>query len=128
MKGNRLAAALMIAGGLLLVFGKGVPEINFGNLFGQSLAGTTVVLVNEKTAATVDQTLAVRNSAEFVEANKLAGFMNVDRDDEWAKPIVEAGRQKKVEPPLVAYIELEDKKVSKVRKIVPWKTSLEDSK
>lgn len=128
MKGNGLAAALMIAGGLLLVFGKGLPEANFGNPFKQSLAGTTVVLVNEKTAATVDQTLAVRNSAEFVEANKLAGFMNVDRDDEWAKPIVEAGRQKNIEPPLVAYIELADKKVSKVRKIAPWKTSLEDSK
>lgn len=128
MKGNGLAAMLMIAGGLLLAFGKGLPEVNFGNPFSQSLAGTTVVLVNEKTAATVDQTLAIRNSAGFVELNKLAGFLNVDRDDEWAKPIVEAARAKKIEPPLVAYVELADKQVSKVRKIAPWKTSLEDSK
>lgn len=128
MKGNGLAAMLMIAGGLLLVFGKGLPEINFGNPFQQSLAGTTVVLVSEKTAATVDQTLAIRNAAGFVEANELAGFLNIDRDDERAKPIVEAARNKKIEPPLVAYVELADKKVAKVRKIAPWKTSLEDSK
>lgn len=128
MKGNKLAAILMIAGGLMLVFGKKVPEIDFGNLFNQSLAGTTVILVNEKTAATVDQTIAIRNSAKFVEDNKLAGFLNADKDDVWAKPLVEDAAKKKIDPPFVAYVELADRKVSRVRKIARWKTSLEDSK
>ena len=126
MDKNRLAPYLVIVGGLLMLFGNKLPSLE-GSL-SNKLAGSTVVLVNEKTAATVDQTIALRNASEFVEANKLAGYRNADRDDVWAKPIVEAGRAKKLEPPVVAYVDLQDGKVSKVRKVVAWKTSFEDSK
>jgi len=125
MDRNRLGPWLMIAGGLLLLSGYKLPQ-QWGSL-STSVAGSTVVLVNEKTAATVDQTIALRNASQFVEANKLTGFRNADRDDEWAKPIVEAGRAKKLEPPIVAYVDLKDGSVSKVRKVVPWKTSFEES-
>ncbi|NBW13450.1 MAG: hypothetical protein EBR82_36125 [Caulobacteraceae bacterium] len=125
MDRNRLGPWLMIAGGLLLLFGNKLPQ-DWGSL-STNVAGSTVVLVNEKTAATVDQTIALRAAKEFVDANKLAGYRNADRDDEWAKSIVEAGRVKKLEPPIVAYVDLKDGSVSKVRKVVPWKTSFEDS-
>lgn len=125
MDKNRLAPYLVIVGGLLLVFGNKLPS--FEGSFSNNLAGSTVVLVNEKTAATVDQTIALRNAGEFVEANKLAGYRNADRDDVWAKPIVEAARAKKLEPPIVAYIDLKDDEISKVRKVVAWKSSFEDS-
>jgi hypothetical protein len=125
MDRNRVGPWLMIAGGLLLLFGNKLPQ-RWGS-FATNVAGSTVVLVNEKTAATVDQTIALRSANEFVEANKLKGYRNADRDDEWAKPIVEAGRAKKLEPPVVGYVDLKDGNVSKVRKVVPWKSSFEES-
>jgi hypothetical protein len=125
---SKLAAILMIAGGLLIATGGKVPEFRFGNPFAVSIAGTTAVLVYEKTQATVDQTIAIRKASDFVAANKLVGFISADQDDPWAKPIVEDAAKKNIKPPLVAYIQIADKRVSKVVKIAPWKDSLENSK
>ena len=124
MNENRLGPWLMIAGGLFLLFGDKLP-LGWGSF--ANIAGSTVVLVSEKTTATVDQTIAIRNANQFVEANKLIGFRDVDKDDEWAKPILEAAKAKNIEPPLVAYVDPPEGKITKVRKVVAWKSSFEES-
>lgn len=127
---RKLAAPLLIAGGLLLVLGPKLP-LDFKGIWGfkqtSSVEGATLVLVNEKTLATVQQTLAVRSAADFVAANKLAGYINADKDDVWAKPLVDDAAAQKITPPLVGYVDIKDRAILKIRKIAPWKDKLEDS-
>ena len=125
---KKLAAPLLIVGGLLLVLGPKLPDYK-DRWFKQasSVEGATLVLVNEKTAATVQQTMTVRSAPDFVAANKLAGYINADKDDVWAKPLVEDAAKLKITPPLVGYVDIKDRAILKIRKIAPWKDKLEDS-
>lgn len=125
---KKLAAPLMIVGGLLLVLGPKLPLDTSGWFKrASSVEGSVMVLVNEKTAATAKQTLAVRNAPDFVTTHKLAGYINADKDDVWTKPLVEDAAKLKIDPPLVGYVDIKDRVILKVRKIAPWKDNLEDS-
>lgn len=124
MEGKKLAALLMLAGGLLLAFGGKLPD---WQLTSNSVQGSVMVLVNEKTKATVTETLGVRKASELVVKYKMAGYRNVDKDDPWAKPVLEEASKKNLTPPVVGFVSLEGTSISKVRKVAPWKENLEDS-
>lgn len=124
MEGKKLAALLMLAGGLLLAFGSKLPDWQFTS---GSVQGSIMVLVNEKTKATVTETLGVRNAPELVTKYKMTGYRNVDKDDPWAKMVLEEASKKNLTPPVVGFVSLEGTSISKVRKVAPWKEDLEDS-
>jgi hypothetical protein len=124
MDNRKLAALLMLAGGLLLAFGGKLP---FGQLTSNSVEGSIMVLVNEKTKATVTETLGVRKASELVTKYKMAGYRNVDKDDPWAKSVLEEASKKNLTPPVVGFVTLDGTAISKVRKVAPWKENLEDS-
>lgn len=124
MDNRKLAALLMLAGGLLLAFGS---KLDFGQLGGNSVEGSIMVLVNEKTKATVTETLGVRKASELVTKHKMTGYRNVDKDDPWVKPVLDEASKKNLTPPVVGFVTLDGTSISKVRKVAPWKENLEDS-
>ena len=85
------------------------------------------MFVHEKLAPPVDEVLLIREAPEFVKANKLAGFLDVDDDEPFAEPLLANAKDKK--PPFVAVTKV-DKAANKVDvlKVVPWPKSLEDLK
>lgn len=84
----------------------------------ESLEGKVVMLVYEQLEQSPEITLAMRSQEAFVDAQKLAQFLAVDDDDDFAVPVVEAAKKEGLEPPVlvVASKDGEDYKVHKIRK------------
>jgi hypothetical protein len=119
-----IPTALLLAAALVVGFGN---KIKLPGIVTVSVADTTMLMVHERLAPPIDEVLAVREAPAFVEANKLSGFLVVDKDEPFALPLLEkAGEQK---PPFIAFVKI-DKATKKldVVKLIPWPKKLEDVK
>lgn len=126
----------MVAGGILLASNRfDLPEFNWRDWFkaiptpivNTNIEGTTLLMIHEKTKPTVQEVLDVRAAAEFSTKNKLKGYLDVDKDDEWVKPTLVTIKDKPgVEPPVLLAVKIEDNKVKSVVKARKWTNSIED--
>lgn len=124
-------AILLLAAGLVFAFGNKLPEPNWDWWHSFSpvvkLEGSTLLLVHEKTKPTVDEVLAIRQAAQFVQDNKLAGYLDVDQDDPWITPLLSIVLEKhKIEPPFIAAAEVKDGAIGTIGRVRPWKSGLQD--
>ncbi len=124
---NKFIPVVALLGGLLLLFGSKLPEFDFGKLnpitVTESIEGSTLYLIHEKLSPTPERVLDVRRAPEFAKLNNLAGFVNMDEDEETLAPLLKEVKEKyNITPPmLVAQKGLEN--VVRVRK---WENGLED--
>jgi hypothetical protein len=135
-KPSSWASWLLIAGGLLLVFGKQIPDIDLPDInWGQiipivrvSLEDKTLLLVHEKTNAPVSETMLVRTAPQFVLDNKMARHLDVDEDDEWVTPVKLDAEKSGVTPPFAAIVRMDGSSITEISKIKKWPASLEELK
>lgn len=124
---KKFAPVIGLLGGLLLIFGNRLPEVDFGKLIPvvvtESIEGSTLYLIHEKLSPTPDRVLDIRRAPGFVKTHKLAGFVNMDEDEATLAPLLKEVQEKyKITPPmLVAQKGMEN--VVRVRK---WEKGLED--
>lgn len=138
-KTSSWASWLLIIGGALLVFGKQLPPINIPDIpdifqnwtvpFTQvSLEGKTLLFVHEKTNAPISETMMIREAPQFKLDNKMQGYLDVDKDDDWVTPIKLDAEKQGIAPPFIAIVEMNGSKIEKVSKISKWPASLSEIK
>lgn len=127
---NYIIAGLLLASSLLLGFHnqveQAVPYAISWVAPGATaqLEGTTLLMVHEKIAPPIAEILVVRAGPEIVAAKKLAGFLEVDKDDvPFVTPFTEYAATKKISVPYFAYVSTKHK--NKVVKVMPWPASVE---
>ena len=128
MRPYLLPASLLLAAGLVIGFGNKVelPSLSGWVTPAVKVEGTTLLMVHEKLAPPISEVLMVREAPGFVEANKLSGFLDVDKDDDYSKPFTDYAATKKISPPYFAFVDLKDK--NRVVKLVVWpKTDIKES-
>lgn len=91
----------------------------------ESLEGKVVMLVYEQLDQSPEVTLAMREQEAFIDAQKLAQFLAVDDDDEFALPVVEAAKKEGLDPPVLA-VASKDGDAYKVHKIRKFTQGLQD--
>lgn len=129
-----IPALLLLGAGLVFAFGDKLPSIDttewkspFSQVAKVDLAGTHLLLIHEKKYPSVDEVLAVRAASQFVADNKMTGFLDIDKDDPWIKPLLDQiGEKYKTLPPLLAAAEVKDGAVVSIKYVRPWKTGLGD--
>lgn len=124
---KKFAPVVALLGGLLLIFGSRLPEVDFGKLIpvavSESLEGSTLYLIHEKLSPTPEKVLDVRRAPEFVKTYKFAGFVNMDEDEETLANLLKEAQDKyKVSPPML----VAQKGAEKVIRIRKWEKGLED--
>lgn len=124
---NKFIPVVALLGGLLLLFGSKVPDINFGNLVPiqvtESVEGCTLYLIHEKLSPTPERVLDVRRAPEFVRLNGLAGFVNMDDDEESLVELLREAKEKyDVSPPML----VAQKGKERIIRIRKWENGLED--
>ena len=120
MRPYLLPASLLLAAGLVVGFGNKVDFSAITHLVAPAIKveGTTLLMVHEKLAPPINEVLMVREAPAFVEGNKLSGFLDVDKDDDFCAPFTELAAVKKIKPPYFAFVDLKDK--NRVAKLVVW--------
>jgi hypothetical protein len=138
MKTANVLIVAAFLGGLFLTFGPrlSLPEnISFDSigyiesLFRRKadLTDTRLLMVHEKVATPINEILAVREAGDFVKANKMSGFLDVDKDDEWAAPLIaDVKKTFKLDPPFLVAVRVEKSEIKQIVKAVAWKSGLED--
>lgn len=138
MKNGRFVVVAALLGGLFLTLGPrlSVPEKWSSDLSGYwqglfskkaSLEGTRLLAVHEKVSVPVSEVIAIRGAADFVAANKMTGFLDVDKDDEWATALIaDVKKTYKIDPPFLTAVKIEQSEIKRIVKVVPWKNGLED--
>lgn len=116
----------LVLGGILLIGAGQAPKVAVLAPQTSKLAGTTLFCITEKSTASVDETLAIRDAKAFCEANKLAGYLYLDDDDEAIKPIIIAAASKDIQSPFLAAGKIENGKVSRLERVRKWNTGLSD--
>ena len=122
---------------MIAAFGKPInfPDVipdNWGSIVvpdKPTLEGSTMVFVLEKQNPTMLEVMHIREAPGFVHDHKLAGFLVVDDDDDWAKPLL-AERDKVKGPtvhPFIAFCKIENGKIVKVLKFCGWGVTLEET-
>lgn len=115
--------------GALLFFSPTIAKQDWswlpGPIVAESLEGKVVMLVYEQLDQSPEVTLAMRGQDSFVSAQKLAQFLAVDDDDDFALPVVDAARTQGIEPPVLA-VATKDGDSYKVHKIRKFNQGLED--
>lgn len=92
----------------------------------KELEGATLLLVHEKMNPPIDQVLDVRRAGEFAAKYKMAGFLDVDEEDEFVgNALAEIKEKANLTPPLLVAVKPEGSgfKVHRFRK---WDKGLED--
>lgn len=130
---NKWGPFALIAISLTLVFGSRIPwdKVVPDNIVPvvvdtKEIEGATLLLIHEKLNAPIDETLEVRRASAFAAEHKLAGFLDVDEEDDFVGAALADIKAKLnlVPPVLVAVKPQGDSfKVIRVRK---WSKSLED--
>lgn len=130
-------ALLLIAAGLVIGFGNktDLPEWKFPDWFKwswvvpsqDSIEGTRLLLVYEKKSPSIEETMAIRSAKEFCETNKLAGYLAIDRDDDFAAPLLtELAEKHKLAPPVLVAAEMNGLTIKSIKRARAWKTGLQD--
>lgn len=130
---------LLIIGGVLLVFGKQLPPINIPDMpdifqgwtvpfVQESLEGKSLLFVHEKTNAPIKETMMIREAAQFVQDNKMARYLDIDKDDEWLTPLKLDAEKKGIAPPFVSVVTMDGSTISKINRIAKWPESLTELK
>lgn len=92
-----------------------------------SVEGAHLIVVRERTTGEVDHSIALRSVNEFVERNKMTGFLDIDDEDDYASQLIsEVKSVYKIDPPFLAAAIKEASEKYKVVKAVPFKESLEE--
>lgn len=134
-----LPAFLLVVGGLLAISGPYLPEFRkfrvpdfFRKVVpfqdpAKILEGNMLFMINEKTKSTADQVIAVREAQAFATEHKMAGYLNIDKDNEFVLPVIaEIWEKAKLEPPLLIVAQKLDSGKYKPIKYVQWKDSIRD--
>lgn len=136
-----LPAFLLVVGGLLAISGPYLPDIQIPDIQipdffrkvvpfqdpAKVLEGNMLFMINEKTKSTADQVIAVREAQAFATEHKMAGYLNIDKDNEFVLPVIaEIWEKAKLEPPLLIVAKKLDSGKYKPIKYVQWKDSIKD--
>jgi hypothetical protein len=131
-----LPAFLLVVGGLLAISGPYLPDTRIPDFFRKVvpyqdpvkiLEGNMLFMINEKTKSTADQVISMREAQTFVTEYKMAGYLNIDRDDEFVQPVIKAIKEKSnMEPPLLILAQKLDSGQYKPLKYAQWKDSIKD--
>lgn len=131
-----LPAFLLVVGGLLAISGPYLPDIRIPDFFRKVvpfqdpvkiLEGNMLFMINEKTKSTADQVIAVREAQAFATEHKMAGYLNIDQDNDFVQAVLSEIREKtKMEPPLLIVAQKLDSGKYKPVKYVQWKDSIKD--
>jgi hypothetical protein len=135
-KSSSWASWLLIAGGLLLVFGNRIPDIDIPDIFQnwtipfvqESLEGKTLLFVHEKTNAPISETIMIREAQQFKLDNKMKQYLDVDKDDDWVTPIKLDAEKQGIAPPFIAIVEMDGSVITKINLIRKWPSDLAELK
>lgn len=119
-------AIIMLFGGFMLLAASFFPNSGGKPISDKSLQGTLLLCIHEKQTPKVDETIAIRNAPAFVNEHGFSGFLVIDQDDPSWQDVIKTAASRNVTPPLLAAGVTEDRKVTGLRKVVPWQNGLED--
>ena len=118
--------ALVLGGILLIAGGQADKFVGPVSPLSNTLQGTLLLCITEKTKPSVSEVIAIRDASEFVKTHGFKGYFYLDDDDPTIQSIIAAAGTKDIQSPMLIPAKIEDGKINKLERVRSWTNGLED--